>query len=340
VAGARGVAAQAPTVTVSGVAYVQYGYQIKQDTTLVPAGHQNNFDVARSYINVIGKFGSGVTTRITADIDGRKAAANQLTFRLKYAFVAWTPEKSHLTYKLGEIHTALLDWEEALWDFRMQGTMPLERNGYISSSDFGGGIDGTWGYEKLNLQLGVYNGENYSGAPGDQRKDLQGRVSFKVLNTDLPGRVGGLRVTAYGQYGKPTSGGKRERYLGLVSYKSKAVLLAAEYALTKDSVTAPASRYVKGTIFSVYGTAKIPNSQFGVLGRLDIFDKDKDSTSTTVNPAVNKQTRVIAGVFYQLSPNLRLLADVDLNSFQNQGGANNALDATRQTALLQAQFTF
>jgi len=346
---ASGAVAQAPTVTVGGLGYAQYYYQFKADSSLTPAGHQNNFDVTRAYINVIGKFGHGITTRVTTDIDGRKAAANQLSFRLKYAYVAWTPEKSPLTFKLGQIHTPLLDWEEALWDYRMQGPMALERGGYVSSSDFGAGVDGNWMFDGVNMQLGVYNGENYNGAPGDSRKDVSGRVSVRVLKSDLGGRVGGLRVTAYGQYGLPTTGGRRQRYLGLVSYKSKAVTLGAEYAITKDSTTGngaggtvAAARYVQGKVFSAYGVLNVPKSAVALIGRVDVIDPDKDSTSTATNSAanvpVNRQTRIIAGVSYQISPNLRVLADVDLNSLQH--GGNNKFDATRQTAYFQTQFTF
>jgi hypothetical protein len=330
--------AQAPSVTVSGVGYVQYAYQLKEDSSLTPRGHQNNFDVTRAYLNAIGKFAPGLTTRTTIDIDGRRAAANQLTIRLKYAYLAWTPENSPLTFKLGELHTSLLDWEEALWDYRMQGTMPLERGGYVSSSDFGAGVDGVFAYEKVNFQVAAVNGENYSGAPGDQRKDFMGRLSVKLMNTDLPGRVGGLRLTGYAQYGKPTTGGKRERYLGLASYKSKAALLAAEFAITRDSVsgggTVTAAPLKKGRVMSAYGVVNIPNSKVGIIGRVDITDPDTKSSATN-----DRQTRVIGGVSYQLHDHLRLLADVDNVSVQG-GNYANAFNATRSTAYLQAQFTF
>ncbi|MEO8029752.1 MAG: hypothetical protein ABI765_02820, partial [Gemmatimonadota bacterium] len=51
--GAERAGAQAPTVTVGGLGYLQYGYQLHTDSTLKPTGgHQNNFDVTRAYINV------------------------------------------------------------------------------------------------------------------------------------------------------------------------------------------------------------------------------------------------------------------------------------------------
>jgi Gram-negative porin len=333
------VAAQSPSVTVGGIAYAQYQYQFHSDSSLTPSGHQNNFDVTRAYLNVIGKFGEGIVTRVTIDVDGRKAASNQLSYRLKYAYVAWTPTNSPLTLKLGEIHTPLLDWEEAVWDYRMQGSMPMERGGYVSSSDFGAGVDGTWDKNRFDLQVGIYNGENYSGAPGDQRKDLEGRVSLRVMETDLPGKAGGLRLTAYGQYGKPTTGGKRERYLGVVSYKSKAVTLVGEFAATKDSVTgdggataAVANR--TGRVISGYGTVKLPNSKAAIIGRVDITDPNTGSGASN-----DKLTRIIGGVSYQLTPNLRLLAAVD-NVSRQGGNYANGFNATRTAGAFIGQFTF
>src|SRR2546422_11627623 len=107
-AAAQAPAAQAPQVTVSGVAYLQYLYQLK-DT----AAHNNNFDVTRAYINVLGRFSGGVRTRVTAVIS-RPAGDNYLRYRLKYAFVAVTPQGSSLHYKIGQTTPPLLDWQTVL----------------------------------------------------------------------------------------------------------------------------------------------------------------------------------------------------------------------------------
>ncbi len=318
-------------VTVGGLAYTQYAYQLT-DT----ANHVNNFDITRAYVNLISKFSGGVSTRVTADV--YRTADGSLGYRLKYAYAGYTPPHSPLTFKLGQIHTPWLDWEEALWDYRMQGTMALERGdqiaprSYLSSADFGAGVDGVWGADRVNLQVAVVNGENYNKAPGDQRKDLMGRVSVRVLETDDSSRVGGLRITGYGQLGKPTTGGRRNRFLGMVSYRSKRATLAAEYAITKDSVTAGPVPKTNGRVFSAFGVYHIPRSRAAVVGRLDVLDPN-------TNAANDRQTRIIGGVSYELSPHLRLLADLDHLSYKG-GAPTAALEATRSQALLQAQFTF
>lgn len=343
-AGTGGAQVQAPTVTVAGVGYANYGYQLRTDSSVSPAGHANNFDVTRAYIRALGKFAGGVQTQITIDVDGRKAASNQQTFRLKYAFVSWTPENSPLTYKLGAIHTPWLDWEESLNDYRMQGTMPMERAGYLSSSDFGFGIDGMWKYDAIATQIGVYNGENYNNAPGDQHKDLEGRVSVRLARSDLPGRTGGLRLNAYGQVGASNGGGSRTRFIGMLSYKSKRFTLAAQYGMAQDSISA-ALKDQKGQVLAAYGVARLSDSsKFSLIARVDQFDPNADSVAATganaaTRLAVNKQTRVIAGISYVVSANLRVLLDADLNSLAG-GSPNNAFDKSRQTLFFHTEFKF
>lgn len=334
--------AQAPTVTVGGVGYAQYLYQLHKDT--VTNSNLNNFDVTRAYINVVGKFSSGVGARITPDI--YRNTDGSLAFRLKYAFASWTPEGSPITLNLGQTQTPWLDWEEGLWDYRMQGTMPLERfhsptgAGYLSSSDFGFRVDGKFNMDMVNFQVGVYNGETYNKAEGDQHKDLEGRLSVRVLESDDHSRVGGLRITAYGALGKPTGGGRRNRFIGLVSYKSKLFTLGAEYARVSDSLSngAPvtpvttATPLVDGNIYAAYGVLNIPNSKVSVIGRFDLQDP---STKTTND----RQTRVIGGVAYQVNPNLRVLADIDNLTLQS-GVYTNAVQSTRTQGLLQMQVVF
>jgi hypothetical protein len=332
--------APAPQVTVGGVVYAQYLYQLA-DT----AGHQNNFDVTRGYVNVIGKFAAGIYTRVTLDLFSltNTAATNNengsYSYRLKYAYVAWTPGKSPLTYKLGMIHTPWLDWEEALWDYRMQGQMAMERAGtiapiaggaYLTSSDLGFGIDGKAKDDRANVQVALVNGEGYHGGVGDKRKDLEGRVSVRLLGTNDNSRVGGLRLTAYGQYGKPTGGGARNRALVMVSYRSKELTLAAEAAVTKDSVAAAAIPS-NGHVYSAFGVFHLPQSKVAIIARADLLKPQ-------VAVADNQTTRIIGGVSYQVSANLRALLDWDFLSYQ--ATPTPAQVTTRSQGLLQIQFTF
>ena len=318
----------APTITLGVLAYGQYLYQLK-DTL----NHQNDFEDSRAYVNAIARSGT-VMGRITVDLFNGGTNASRFSYRLKYAYAAWTPAKSALTYKFGLIHTAWLDWEEALWDYRMQGSMPIERNGYQSSADFGAGVDGKWTDDQVNMQVTLVNGEGYGGGVGDQRKDAQARVSVRAAKTDDASRVGGLRLTGFAQYGKPTGGGTRQRYLGMLSYRSKLVTLAGQFLATTDS-TAGAPN-VSGQMFSAYGVYRVPKSGAALLARVDYSKPNTNVLSTA--PGVSN-ARVIAGVSYQITPNLRVLGDLDLLSYKN-GSPNAAAEAARQTAYFQMQVNF
>jgi hypothetical protein len=334
--------AQTPSVTVSGVGYVNYGYSLLADSSLVPPGHDNNFDVSRSYINVIGKFSGGVTTRITADEDGRNASGNQLSFRLKFAYVAWQPNGTGpLTFRMGLTQTPWVDFEETIWDYRMQGAIAVDRNKMVIPSDFGAAVDGSWHGDAINLQAGVYNGEGFNAALGGPAKDGEVRVSVRLATTDLPGRVGGLRLTAYVGVGEANGGGARRRYIGMISYKTKALALAAELVAGQDS-TGGLTPHQNSQLITIFGVYNIPRSKVAVIGRLDSYDPATDTTSAALNSvnnlSVNRQVRAIAGISYAISPNLRVLLDTDLNALQN--GGTNTFDRNRQMVYFATEFKF
>ncbi|HMH82837.1 MAG TPA: hypothetical protein VK531_08210 [Gemmatimonadales bacterium] len=322
-AGAAPLAAQGsqpPQVTVGGLVYTQYVYQLEDSVN-----HFNSFDVTRAYVNVLGKFSGGVGTRVTADI--YRNGDGSLGYRLKYAFATYTPQGSPLTFKVGQIHTPWIDWEEALWDYRMQGQMAMERAGYVSASDVGVGVDGKWGPDKVNFQLTVVNGEFYRSPEVGQGKDVMARVSVRLLDTDDSSRVGGLRVTGYAGYGRAAGNAQRNRYLGMVSYRSKHLSLAGEAASAQSGPQGA----INGHVYSAFGVYKVPASKVAILGRVDITHLQAGAT--------DKQTRFIGGVSYQLTPNWRLLGDWDYANYQTDP-LNAANYATRSQALFQTQFTF
>jgi hypothetical protein len=321
---AQAPASPPPPVSVGGLFVTRYLYQLT-DT----ANHLNAFDITRAYLNVIGRFPGGLYTRVTADVF--TTADSSRAYRIKFAYVAYTPGKSPLTYKIGEIHTPWLDWEEALWDYRMQGPMAMDRAGYLSASDFGAGVDGKWGPDKVNMQVALVNGEGFNKGTGDRRKELMGRVSLRVRDTNDSSRIGGLRLTAYGQYGKPTSGGERRHLITMISYRSKQTTLAAEAAVTHDTATAPVKVPTNGHLYSAFGIYKIPHSKAAIIARLDVTHAQAGTTT-------DRQTRFIGGVSYQLHPNWRLLADWDYVGYQATPTAPQ--QATRSQALFQTMFTF
>src|SRR5437763_5364558 len=205
--------------------------------------------------------------------------------------------------------------------------MAMDRAGYLSAADLGVGVDGKWGPDKVNFQLTVVNGRFYSKPGTTEGKDAQARVSVRLLDTDDSSRVGGLRVTGYAGYGRAAGGAERNRYLGMVSYRSKHLTLAGEAAAAQSGPLGT----INGHVYSAFGVYKAPDSKVAVLGRVDITHLQAGAT--------DKQTRLIGGVSYQLTPNWRLLGDWDYANYQTDA-LNAANDATRSQALFQTQFTF
>ncbi len=223
------------------------------------------------------------------------------------------------------IHTPWVDFEETLWDYRMQGTIAVDRNpiggpSTMTAADIGVGVDGHWNGERINGQFVIVNGEGYSGGTGDFRKDVEARVSVRVQPTNDNSRVGGLRVSGYAGIGKANGGADRNRYLGMLSYKTTQYTLAGEFVSVKNGA-------VTGSIISAFGVYHLAkSSKVAFIGRVDVFDPN-------TNAANDGNTRIIGGASYQLSPNVRMLADIDRVKPQGAGTAINQF-------LVQAQFVF
>jgi hypothetical protein len=323
--------------TIDGVIYLNASRGLTKDTTFSPAAARNNFDVDRVYLNWRNRSEGGISSRVTLDVDGRKAQANQLSFLLKYAYVAWQPEGSALTWKLGLQNTPIVGFTEDIWGYRMQGKVAMDRAGYLSSSDFGLAVEGGWRQQAVNFDAGLFNGETYSRAPGDNRKDVAGRVSVRLLATDDQSKVGGLRLTGFAQLGQATGGADRRRVLGMLSYRTTALALGAEYAVTRDSTAASAE--TDGRVMSLWGAYQRPESKFGLMARMDRWDPDTDLNPASADLTASEQTRLIGGVSYRLAKNVRLLFDADIASLQH-GPGPNSFEAANRTLFVHAEIKF
>ena len=241
---------QTPTVSVGGVVYSQFVYMLK-DT----ANHNNNFDVTRAYVNVTGKLGPGIASRVTVDV-----------YRVRQT----TPSRSDSSTptsptprRTARSPSSSARFTRPGWTGRKTcGTTgcraPSCSTGTSTSPPLTSvpGWTATSTSDRFSFQAGVYNGEGYSGGTGDQRKDFEARASFRLMPTDMGGRSGGLRLTGYAGYGKPTGGGERQRFVGMLSYRSKMITLAGEFAATKDSSTTTPAAKRMGRVIAGFGVLK------------------------------------------------------------------------------------
>ncbi len=322
---ARGLAAaQENPVRLTGVVYSEFRALLSDTAT-----HRNEFEVTRAYLNVLGKFDHGIATRVTADI--YRNPDGSLGYRLKYAYFAWTPANSPATLKFGAIHTPWLDWEEAFWGYRMQGSMATDRAGYLTSADLGAGVDLRASDERVNAQFTVVNGEGYAHPAGGRYRDFEARGSVRLSTSDDMSRVGGLRLSGYGHAGKRSDGGVRDRWLGMLSWRSTRATLAGEFAVTRDGNTNRNLDDIDGRVFSLMGVLNVPGSPWSVIARVDGVDPN-----TAVDD--NAYTRFMGGVSYKLGSNVRVLGDLEHTGYQ--GTPSAALSAARNRLLFQTEFVF
>ena len=220
--------------------------------------HPNSFEVQRAYINVTGNLSHRISWRVTPDIAGRfstsatstvtggvpgetvttKASTNydgNLVFRLKYAFGQfnlddWLPKGSWI--RIGQQHTPYIDFYEHIYEYRMQGTIFPERQGYITSSDVGLASHLSFPNNYGDVHFGIYNGDGYSKAEANDQKAFQARASFRPIPKDPV--LKGLRITGFFDADHALKSAVRSRYIGTLTYEHEYVSFGADLLSTKD----------------------------------------------------------------------------------------------------------
>ncbi|MFI5329535.1 MAG: cell envelope integrity protein TolA [Desulfobaccales bacterium] len=186
-------------------------------------GHvgSDQWTLTRGYLTVTKEITPWLAARSTTDIF-QDAANTSWLVREKYLYAELRPPNlgNFLTQNKSEVglgHTPWHDFEETVYPYRCQGTIPIERAGVFSSADIGVSIRGNFGGQLANAEektgnagydgrygswhLGVYNGCGYSAAEVNQNKVPEYRVTIRPLPDYLPG----LQATYFGLYGKGNS---------------------------------------------------------------------------------------------------------------------------------------
>lgn len=320
--------AQAPgrTVRVSGLIYGSWTADLGPG-----AEGANRFEVNRAYLTLSGALSERVSARMTTD--AIREGAEELEIRLKYAFVTYRPARSAMAVRFGLTQTPYVEFEEGVWGYRMQGSIPADRLRYLSSSDLGVAVDGRWGEgDAVQATVGVYNGEGWARGEADAGKDLMARVTVRLAGIDDAGAFGGLRLTAYGGLGSPPGGGVRQRALGMVSWRTSTLTLAGQYLVTRDRLDAGTGETVDGRLMHTFAVVRVPGGPVDVIGRLELHDPDRGTDG-------DRRTRWTAGVGFPLTPELRVLGSLEHVSYQG-GAPTPALDASRIRGLFQLALAF
>jgi hypothetical protein len=295
-----------PKVNVGVTIYTNYTYTgtptiTDSDGDVV---HASAFDVTRAYVNVTGQVSHLVSYRVTPDISGHfgntvtgGAAGERVTnnydgslvFRLKYAFGQlslddWAPHGTWV--RLGVQQTPLIDYMEGIYRYRFQGTVFIEREGFLSSSDFG--VSSRLAFPKNygDVHVGYYNGDTYTKAEVNDQKAIQARVSFRPLPQHALLR--GLRLTAFTDQDHYVKGADRKRNVLSLTFEHKYVNLGLDSMTAKDQ-TSTRLNLVDASGWSFWATPRTTKGLEGLF-RYDSLKPDK-----TVDA---RRNRTIAGVSY------------------------------------------
>jgi hypothetical protein len=311
-----------PSIKVGVVIYTDYTYTDTPTTTDSDKNTINSsaFNVSRSYINVTGNLSHLVAFRVTPDVTretGTGSTLNgSLTFRLKYAFgqVNFDDFLTHGSWaRIGVQQTPYVDFMEGIYRYRFQGTIFEEREGFLTSSDFGVSahynLPGNYG----DIHAGFYNGEGYSHVEANDQKSFQVRGTLRPL--PLGGALKGLRLTAFYDADKYVKDGPRNRFIGSASFEHKYVTAAFDYLSTTDRTAITASD-VKANGWSVWATPKFLSLQESKSGLEGLIRYDNEKPNKAVDA---RRKRLIVGVGYWFpllrGPSAALLVDMDRQTF-------------------------
>ncbi|MBN2214275.1 MAG: hypothetical protein JW723_08520 [Bacteroidales bacterium] len=307
----------ARSTIISGQYFMAYNYDNKADL------HQ--FLLKRGYFTINTGINDVFAVRYTQDItiDKEGGDAGNVELRLKYLYLRGKfdqiPLLKHSYIELGLVHRPWLEFEEHINQYRVQGTMFVERNSIINSADFGITCIGLLGGEmneeyrkKVNnheagkygsFAIGIFNGGGYHAIEKNSNKTIETRISLRPFPDFIPG-LQFSHGLAYGDANLPDSIPEFRMNLFMLSSESRYHKFTFQYYTGKGdfsgTYTDEFNRSYDTEGYSLFGEFLIPKTRFAVFSRYDHF-------RIAESPAVDKNT-FIAGISYRFFKN-KLLID-------------------------------
>jgi hypothetical protein len=308
-----------PSIRVGTTLFADYSYTTSPEVTDADGNTINNsaFNVTRAYVNITGNISHIVAFRVTPDVareSGTGSSLNgSLTFRIKYAYAQlnlddWLP-RSYTRF--GVQQTPYLDFAEAIYRYRFQGTMFVEREGYFASADGGASFHHNLASNFGDVHVGYFNGENYNRAEVNDQKAVMIRGSLRPFARLTP-ILRGIRVTGFYDGDHYIKDGDRTRAIGMASFEHAYVNAGFEYLGASDQTSLTKAK-VDSHGYSIWATPKSPKGLEALL-RFDHLIPNR-----SLDPQARNRT--IVGVAYwfphQGSVSSALMLDYDGQTFKN-----------------------
>ena len=301
-----------PAIRIGATMFVDYTVTQKPETTDADGNEitPNQFNVQRAYLNVTGQVSHLVAFRITPDISRESGTGSTLSgsysYRLKYAYAQfnlddWMPRGTYARF--GMQPTPWIGFIDDVYRYRFQGPTLEDREGILSSSDFGASfryvLPGNYG----DVHGGFYNGDGYNRIESSDQKAVMVRVSVRPLPSHP--RLRGFRVNGFYDLDAYVQNAERRRGIIGATYEHSLGNVGGNYLATTDQTRATATQ-VNGDGYTVWATPKIHKGWEGLL-RFDSLRPDDDLDG--------RRRRSIVGVAYwfprQGSATAALLLDME-----------------------------
>ena len=326
-----------PSIRLGATLFANYNFVTEPQTADTDGNliHRNAFDVARSYINVTGQLNHIIAFRITPDVLRETNTASSLNgslvFRIKYAYLQtnfddWMTRGSWARF--GVHQTPYMEFIEQIYRYRFQGTLMVERAGYMSSADAGASFHYNFPKNYGDVHVGIYNGEGYGRAEPNDQKGIQIRVTGRPFARKAP-VLRGLRGHFFHFGDHHVKDGVRRRTIGTATFEHPNVVAGFEYVDARDQRSAlPGQTAVDSQGYSTWVT---PRTKWGWEGLIR-YDHHVPNSSTELAPfstAGNlttpldsqQQNRLIVGIAYwfKLQGNVTsaLLLNYDAQRFKH-----------------------
>ena len=348
-----------PPLTVSGLIFGSYNYQLPTTPAQLTNQNDNGFILDRAYLTVRAPAGDRLSIRVTTDVyqTSETNTQNAYTIRAKYAYLQYDAPKFHngaSTFaRLGILQNVVIEHIETFWPRYLSQTA-IERAGYFSSADVGLAAGAALPNRMGEVYATIMNGPGYTSRERDRFKDYAIRLSLTPLanRTDMP-VLQSLTITGWGYKGSTAStfvnGGAgqvgpvgaaldRSRAGVFVGIKDPRLALGGEFAMRRDGADAGANTAASerigttttGRVLSGLtqvrpfafsnGTGKSP---FGLVARYDRVSPSTSTSGIAAPPSPsNSYHSLIGGAFYDLNQRAQFALDYQESLATNNGASN------------------
>jgi hypothetical protein len=303
--------ADKPSINVGAVLFADYQYQNKPTITDSDGNTVNlsQFEVTRGYINITGNISHLISFRITPDVTRYSQTGNSLdgsmVFRLKYAYFSlslddWLPKGSWIRF--GEGQTPYIDNFEQTYHYRFQGSTFTDREGYLTTSDFGASFHLAFPKNYGDIHVGMYNGEGYAKAEVNDQKAYEVRLGVRPLPTNAI--LKGWKLNAFYDDDHSVQNAPRTRAVYNTTFEHQFVIFGVEYLDSHDATSdKPKSVNKHGEGYSVFLNPKYTMANGGSIEALIRYDHMEPNHDLAVvggatTPGFGTDERTIGGISY------------------------------------------